>query len=70
MRQVVRAILPLGVGVVYDPFFGGGATLAAAARLGYMAIGTEINANYVDMAAAAITRLRDLPGENRQVVGA
>lgn len=60
MRQVVRAVLPLGIGVVYDPFAGGGSTLAAAARVGYRAIGTELNAEYATVAANAIPRLRDL----------
>lgn len=63
MRQVVRAILPLGIGVVYDPFAGGGSTLAAAARLGYKAIGTELDTEYARIAARAIPRLRDLHAE-------
>lgn len=60
MRQLVRAVLPLGIGVVYDPFAGGGSTLAAAARLGYKAVGTEIDPEYAALAATAIPKLRDL----------
>ena len=60
MRQIVRAILPLGVGVVFDPFAGGGSTLAAAARVGYKAIGAELDAEYAAMACRAIPLLRDL----------
>lgn len=60
MRQLVRAALPLGIGVIHDPFTGGGSTLAAAARIGYRAIGTEIDADYAALATAAIPRLRDL----------
>ncbi|MBF0307294.1 MAG: site-specific DNA-methyltransferase [Alphaproteobacteria bacterium] len=63
MRQVVRAVLPLGVGVVYDPFVGGGSTLAAAARVGYKAIGTELNADYAVLACRAIPRLRSIHPE-------
>lgn len=63
MRQLVRAALPLGIGVIHDPFAGGGSTLAAAARVGYHAIGTEIDADYAALATAAIPRLRDLMPE-------
>ena len=52
MRQLVRAILPVGEGLLYDPFAGGGATLAAAHRLGVASVGTELDAAYV--AAAAV----------------
>lgn len=57
MRQLVRAALPLGKGVVYDPFAGGGSTLAAAAHLGYESVGTEADAGYFKMAQEAIPRL-------------
>lgn len=60
MRQIVRAILPLGLGVVFDPFAGGGSTLAAAARVGYKAIGTELDADYAAIAHRAVPLLRDL----------
>lgn len=64
MRQVVRAVLPLGIGVVYDPFVGGGSTLAAAARVGYKAVGTELDADYTALAGQAIPRLRELHPED------
>ena len=60
MRQIVRAVLPLGLGVLFDPFAGGGSTLAAAARVGYKAIGTELDADYAAMAHCAVPLLRDL----------
>jgi site-specific DNA-methyltransferase (adenine-specific) len=60
MRQLVRAVLPLGIGIVYDPFTGGGSTLAAAARLGYRAVGTEIDPDYAALAGRAIPALRDI----------
>jgi DNA modification methylase len=53
MRQVVRAALPLGVGIVYDPFAGSGSTLAAAEALGYIAIGTDHDDNYYALARKA-----------------
>ena len=46
LRQVVRAALPLGTGIIHDPFAGSGSTLAAAKAIGYTAIGTERDARY------------------------
>ena len=59
LRQVVRAILPLGKGVVLDPFAGSGSTLAAAEYLGYRSIGVESDPSYAQLAARAIPELRD-----------
>ncbi|MFN8616778.1 MAG: DNA methyltransferase [Dehalococcoidia bacterium] len=60
LRHVVRAILPLGEGVVVDPFAGSGSTLAAAAHLGYESRGVEIDAQYVEIAKQAIPALSRL----------
>lgn len=60
MRYIVRASLPLGRGIVYDPFSGSGSTLAAAASLGYAAIGTERDPTYFSMASRAIPHLAQL----------
>ena len=60
MRQLVRAALPLGVGVIADPFMGSGATVAAAIAEGVQAIGVERHSEYYAMAAAAIPRLAAL----------
>ncbi len=59
LRQVVRAILPLGEGVVLDPFAGSGSTLAAAEHLGYASIGVESEPAYAQLATRAIPELRD-----------
>lgn len=57
LRQVVRAILPLGEGVVLDPFAGAGSTLAAAEAVGYRSIGVELDATYLEVARDGIARL-------------
>ncbi len=59
LREVVRAVLPLGEGTVLDPFAGSGSTLAAAEWLGYHSIGVERDPDYADMAVDAVKRLRD-----------
>lgn len=46
MRQVVRAALPLGIGIVDDPFAGSSSTLAAAEANGYLSIGTDRDTGY------------------------
>ena len=61
MRQLVRASLPLGEGVVLDPFAGGGSTLAAATAIGYHSVGVELDPQYVKLATLAIPRLAALP---------
>jgi site-specific DNA-methyltransferase (adenine-specific) len=60
MRQIVRAVLPLGEGVVLDPFAGGGSTLAASNAVGYESIGIERDAEYFRIAREAIPRLAAL----------
>ena len=60
MRQLVRAALPLGVGVIADPFMGSGSTIAAAIAEGVQAVGVERYPEYYAMATAAIPRLAAL----------
>jgi DNA modification methylase len=64
MRQIVRAVLPLGEGVVLDPFAGSGSTLAAAQAVGYEAVGTEIDPHYIKVACDAIPKLARLATAN------
>jgi DNA modification methylase len=60
MRQIVRAVLPLGTGRVLDPFMGGGSTIAAAEAIGYASVGVEIDPDYFVRATEAIPRLAEL----------
>ncbi|MCZ6675751.1 MAG: DNA methyltransferase [Candidatus Poribacteria bacterium] len=60
MRQIVRAALPLGEGIILDPFMGGGSTIAAACAVGYKSIGIESDSEFYEMAVQAIPRLSAL----------
>jgi|WetSurMetagenome_2_1015567.scaffolds.fasta_scaffold138684_2 DNA modification methylase len=60
LRQVVRAVLPLGKGTLLDPFAGSGSTLAAAEAVGYQSIGVEKDERYFGMAREAIPKLASL----------
>ncbi|MBI2954050.1 MAG: site-specific DNA-methyltransferase [Chloroflexi bacterium] len=57
LRALVRGVLPLGEGVVLDPFAGAGSTLAAAEAIGYQSIGIEKDVHYFDIARGAIPKL-------------
>ncbi len=61
LRHVVRAVLPLGEGVVVDPFAGAGSTLAAAEAVGYASEGVEKDPHYFQMAIQAIPALAAMP---------
>lgn len=65
MRQLVRASLPLGEGVVLDPFMGSGSTIAAASAMGVQSIGIERNDEYFWLASNAIPRLAALAIKDR-----
>jgi site-specific DNA-methyltransferase (adenine-specific) len=69
LRQIVRAVLPLGVGTVLDPFAGSGSTLAAAEALGLRSVGIEVLPEYFRVARKAIPKLAALKlnGEYHEV---
>ena len=60
LRTVVRASLPLGTGSVLDPFAGSGSTIAAAAAVGYAAIGIESNDEFYTQSLASMPALAAL----------
>lgn len=57
LRTLIRGVLPLGEGIVLDPFAGSGSTLAAAEAVGYQSIGIEKDSRYFDLAITAIPKL-------------
>jgi len=57
LRQVVHAALPLGEGIIVDPFMGSGSTVAAAEALGLHCIGVERLVDYYGMSSMAIPKL-------------
>ena len=61
MRQLVHASLPLGEGIVLDPFMGSGSSIAAATALGIRSVGIEIDADFFRLAEIAIPKLARLP---------
>ena len=55
IERPIRATTPEG-GTVFDPFMGSGTVALVAESLGIKWRGTEINANYCQIAAARLTR--------------
>ncbi|HEU0200245.1 MAG TPA: DNA methyltransferase [Burkholderiaceae bacterium] len=66
LRKVVRGVLPLGRGVVLDPFAGAASTLAAAQAVGYHSIGIEKDPHYFEIGKAALPRLAALRESSKQ----
>jgi site-specific DNA-methyltransferase (adenine-specific) len=60
LRQVVRGVLPLGEGIILDPFAGSGSTLAAANAISYDSIGVEKDEHFFTMARHAVPKLTGL----------
>jgi site-specific DNA-methyltransferase (adenine-specific) len=60
LRRIVYAALPLGKGIILDPFCGSGSTVAAAEALGLQCIGIERLADYYRLACAAVPRLKEI----------
>ncbi|WP_208025236.1 DNA-methyltransferase [Achromobacter insolitus] len=64
MRQIVRAVLPLGKGTILDPFMGAGSTLAAANAVGYDSCGVELDNEFYELATRAVPALSSLTVRN------
>jgi site-specific DNA-methyltransferase (adenine-specific) len=57
LRILVRGVLPLGEGIVLDPFAGSGSTLAAAEAVGYSSVGVEKDQKFFEIAKNSIPKL-------------
>jgi DNA modification methylase len=57
LRTLIRGVLPLGDGIVLDPFAGSGSMLAAAEAVGYESVGIEKDPRYFELACKAIPKL-------------
>jgi len=66
LRQIVYSALPLGVGIVADPFMGSGSTIAAAEAKGLTSIGAERYLDYYEISRKAIPLLTKLSFSNEQ----
>jgi site-specific DNA-methyltransferase (adenine-specific) len=58
LRRVVHAALPLGEGVIVDPFAGSGSTIAAVEAVGLCGVGVERFRDYFELARRAVPRLK------------
>ena len=58
LRKIVHCSLPLGRGILVDPFMGSGSTIAAAESAGLVSIGLEVHAPFYEMAKLAVPRLK------------
>jgi site-specific DNA-methyltransferase (adenine-specific) len=60
MRKIVYAALPLGEGVIADPFMGSGSTIAAALAMNLCAVGVEKHRDFFELSKKAIPRLQTI----------
>lgn len=69
LRRLVRTALPLGEGIIVDPFMGSGSTIAACEAVGVCGLGVERLREYFDLAKTAIPRLAAIavPEVDREV---
>jgi site-specific DNA-methyltransferase (adenine-specific) len=65
LRQIVYVALPLGEGIIADPFMGSGSTVAAAEAMGLASIGVERHPTYFEMSLKAIPHLISLTTPSR-----
>lgn len=67
LRQITYAALPLGKGIVVDPFMGSGSTIAAAEFNNYNSIGVERYEKYYEIGREAIPKLFQITTNDSQL---
>jgi len=67
LRKIVYSSLPLGEGIILDPFMGSGSTIAAANAVGYSSIGVERMDEYYQMSKQAIKKLSAITVKDAQL---
>ena len=67
LRKVVYSALPLGEGILVDPFMGSGSTIAAAEAVGYASIGVERLDEYYQMSQEGVVKLSQLTSKDAQL---
>jgi len=67
LRKIVYSSLPLGEGILVDPFMGSGSTVAAAEAVGYSCIGVERLQEYFAVSQQAVERLASLAAGETQL---
>ena len=65
LRILARSLLPVGEGVILDPFMGSGSSLAACQAIGYDSVGIELHVPYFMKARGSIQSLAALYPEFR-----
>lgn len=60
LRVIVKSLLPLGKGVILDPFCGSGSTLAACEAQGINSIGVEVDQEYFSSLSNNIIKLSNM----------
>lgn len=58
LRRLVYSALPLGTGMILDPFMGSGSTIAAAEAVGYAGVGVERLPAFYKLALEAVPKLK------------
>ncbi len=69
MRLLAYIALPLGEGLLLDPFSGSGSTIAAAEAVGVKALGLERHRPYFELSESSVPELRAVPSKSDVLLG-